>query len=95
MHPRAEIAVGLRASATMPMVCGIWKLKWVSSGVAHSVTGPVAAALAASTVRSISRACSMAAPPAPKPGSAGSWQARDRRLREHRNRDRLNRRHSR
>src|ERR1700738_2565731 len=41
---------------------------WVSSGVAHSVTGPMAAAHAGAAARSVNRACNTAAPSAPSTG---------------------------
>src|SRR5262249_1922900 len=57
-----------RASATprcAPIAC---RSGWLSSGVAHKVTGPMTAAHAVATARSTRRACSKAAPPAPSAG---------------------------
>src|SRR5258707_12597576 len=45
-----------------------WKTGWLSSGVVHRVTGPMAAAQAVSTARSTRRSCSTAAPRAPSTG---------------------------
>src|SRR5215470_190798 len=59
-----------RASAIPCRARKAWKVGWVSSGAAHSVTGPQPASQAVATARSIKRACSAAAPAAPSTGTS-------------------------